>query len=143
MPKKWVIFHFSKCFTWFYIFSSWDIKKINIFKNQWKFVNFYTMQCPWIMDIWPLALGAHCFKNILTLKCYLTQKKLDNTPMIEIENWKLVYLGLFYIMVRDYDHGEVESLQNTSKSHPMEVFKSFMCALIVSKCNVKCEETKY
>jgi hypothetical protein len=60
-------------------------------------------------------------------------------------NWKLkicLFLGLFYIMVRDYDHGNVESLQNTSKNHPMQVFKSFMCALIISKCNVKCEETK-
>ncbi len=62
--------------------------------------------------------------------------------MIEIENWKLVYLGLFYIMVKDYDHGNVESFQNTSKGHPIEVLKSFMCALNVSKCNVKCEETK-
>ncbi len=89
------------------------------------------------------GLGGPLFQKHPNPQMLPYTKKLDNTPMIEIENWKLVYLGFFYILVRDYDHGKVESLQNTSKGHPMEVFKSFMCALIVSKCNVKCEETKY
>jgi len=30
-------------------------------------------------------------------------------------------------MVKDYDHGNVESPQNTSKGHLMEIQKSLMC----------------
>jgi hypothetical protein len=36
-------------------------------------------------------------------------------------------LALFYTMMKDHDHGSVESPQNKSKGRPMEIQKSFMC----------------
>jgi hypothetical protein len=40
-------------------------------------------------------------------------------------------LGLFkvYTMLKDYRHGNVESVQNTSKGHPMKIQKPFRWGL--------------
>jgi hypothetical protein len=34
-----------------------------------------------------------------------------------------------YAMLMDYRHGNVESVQNTFKGHPMKIQKSFRCGL--------------
>jgi hypothetical protein len=45
----------------------------------------------------------------------------------------IVALGTIYTMVRDLDHGNVESPQNTSKDHHlMKIQKSFMCEFRLS-----------
>ncbi len=35
--------------------------------------------------------------------------------------------GTLYTTMKDHDHGNVESPQNTSKGRPLEIQKSFMC----------------
>ncbi len=45
-------------------------------------------------------------------------------------------LGPLYIVVRDHDHQNIESPQNTSKAHPVELQLNHLLMVWALKCEV-------
>jgi hypothetical protein len=61
---------------------------------------------------------------------YLPSQFFGDLKKLWDENFNIsknIKLGPLYAMVKEYDHGNVKSLQNTSKGCPMVIQKSFMC----------------